>query len=79
MKLVARYETDLKRIYLVPKPLKEWCIKHQVNYGSFREDLVKKLNGSRGKVRLGKGTHMNMPPTDVLIVDCKFRDDGSED
>ena len=79
MKLVARYETDIKRIYLVPKPLKEWCIKHQVNYSSFRDDLIKKLNGRSGVVRLGKGTHMNMPPTGVLIVDCKFRDDGSED
>ena len=81
IKLVARYETDIKCIYLVPKPLKEWCIKHQVNYGAFRDDLIKKLNGRTGKVRLGKGTHMNMPSTDVLIVDCKFRDDdtSSED
>ena len=22
---VARYETDLKRAYLIPKPLKSWC------------------------------------------------------
>ena len=79
MKLVARYETDIRRIYLVPKPLKEWCIKHQVNYGSFREDMLKQLNGTLTKIRLGKGTHMNMPPTNVIAVDCKFRDDGSED
>lgn len=79
IKLVARYETDIKRIYLVPKPLKEWCIKHQVNYGSFRDELFSKLNGRRGKVRLGKGTHMNMPPADVLIVDCEFHKDGIED
>ncbi len=79
VKLVARYETDIKRIYLVPKPLKEWCIKHQLNYNSFSHELMKSLHGRRGKVRLGKGTHMNLPPTDVLIVDCRFRDDGSED
>ena len=69
-KLVARYETDLKRAYLVPKPLKAWCGEQQINYNAFVGDLKSKLNAKRIKIRLSKGTHMNLPPTDVISVDC---------
>jgi len=69
-KLVARYETDLKRAYLLPKPLKSWCGEQQINYNSFVHDLTTKLNAKRSKIRLSKGTHMNLPPADVIVVDC---------
>jgi len=69
-KLVARYETDLKRAYLLPKPLKSWCGEQQINYNSFVHDLMTKLNAKKSKMRLSKGTHMNLPPADVIIVDC---------
>ena len=69
-KLVARYETDLKRAYLIPKPLKAWCGEQQINYNSFIYDLKTKLGAKKSKMRLSKGTHMNLPPTDVIIVDC---------
>jgi hypothetical protein len=75
-KLVARYETDLKRAYLVPKPLKSWCGQHQINYNAFIGDLKQKLNAKRMKIRLSKGTHMNLPPTDVIAVDCLIEDEA---
>ena len=78
-KLVARYETDLKRAYLIPKPLKAWCGDQQINYNSFVHDLIKKLGARRSKMRLSKGTHMNLPPTDVIIVDCAVEDVGIKD
>tara|TARA_R100000388_G_scaffold94386_1_gene81422 strand:- start:1790 stop:2254 length:465 start_codon:yes stop_codon:yes gene_type:complete len=78
-KLVARYETDLKRAYLIPKPLKAWCGNQQINYNSFVHDLIKKLGAKRSKMRLSKGTHMNLPPTDVIIVDCSVEDVGIKD
>jgi hypothetical protein len=74
-KLVARYETDLKRAYLVPKPLKAWCGEQQINYNAFVGDLKNKLNAKRMKIRLSKGTHMNLPPTDVIAVDCLIDDE----
>ena len=74
-KLVARYETDLKRAYLVPKPLKEWCGKQQINYASFINDLTTKLGATRKKMRLSRGTHMNLPPTWVIIVDCSIENE----
>ena len=75
-KLVARYETDLKKVFLLPKPLKRWCGEHQIDYSSFTSDLKEKLGATKGKVRLSKGTHLNLPPAHVIIVDCKI---GIED
>lgn len=69
-KLVARYETDLKRAYLVPKPLKAWCIEQQIHYGMFLADLKNKMGAKRQKVRLSKGTNMSLPPTDCYVVHC---------
>jgi len=69
-RLVARYETDLKRAYLLPKPLRKWCIAQQINYSSFVQELMENLNGKKMKMRLSKGTQMNLPPTDVILVDC---------
>ena len=69
-KLVARYETDLKRAYLVPKPLKTWCVDQQIHYGMFLADLKNKMGAKRQKVRLSKGTNMSLPPTDCYVVYC---------
>ena len=71
-KLVARYETDLKRAYLIPKPLKAWCGEQQINYNSFIQDLKTKLGADNTTMRLSKGTHMNLPVTRVIVVDCSI-------
>lgn len=68
-KLVARYETDKKTAYIVPKTLKNWCAERQYNYGWLINEIKTHYNGRRGKVRLSKGTHLNLPPTDVIIAD----------
>jgi len=78
-KLVARYETDIKRAYFVPKALRAWCVEHQINYGSLVQDLTKEMGARKAKMRLSKGTHMQLPPTEVLIVDCSIEvPDGAE-
>ena len=53
---------------MLPKPLKEWCGKQQINFSSFYDDLSKKLGAKKSKIRLSKGTHMDLPPTDVIVV-----------
>ena len=77
---VARYEFDIKKLYLLPKPLKEWCGKQQINYAGFVEGLkTSRTKAIKAKVRLSKGTHMNLPPVDVLVLDCSgFLDDEAE-
>ena len=79
--LVMRYEYDVKRLYMLPKPFKDWCIKHQINYSGVIENLKEsKTSAHKAKVRLGKGTHVNLPPTDVWILDCThFMDDEREE
>jgi hypothetical protein len=78
---IARYEYDIKKMYLLPKPLREWCGKQQINYAGVVEGLkTGRTKATKAKVRLSKGTHMNFPPVDVLILDCSgFLDDETED
>jgi hypothetical protein len=80
MNFVARYETDLQKLFLVPKPLREWCTEQQINYGSFVNELKAKLGAQMAKVRLGKGTHMNLPPANAIVVDFAIKEpvNGSE-
>jgi hypothetical protein len=77
---VARYEYDVKKLYLLPKPLKEWCGKQQINYSGFVEGLkTGRTKATKTKMRLSKGTQMNLPPADVIVVDCtEFMDDETE-
>jgi len=70
IKLVGRYETDLKKLYIVPKVLKSWCAKQQINYSSLIQDFKDKFKGKSMKIRLTKGTPTQMPPSHVLCVDC---------
>ena len=79
--LVGRYEYDVKRLYLLPKPFKEWCAKYQINYSGLIDGLKEgKTNAKKVKQRLGKGTHVNLPPVDVIMLECAhFMDDHKEE
>lgn len=76
-KLVARYETDIKKAYLIPKPLRAWCGEQQINYAAFLQDLKTNMGATKTKMRLSKGTHMQLPPTDVIVVSCSI--EGSDE
>lgn len=78
---VARYEYDVKKLFLLPKPFKTWCGKQQLNYGGIVEELkAGRTKAVKAKVRLGKGTHVNLPPTDTLVIDCSgFMTDETEE
>jgi hypothetical protein len=77
---VARYEYDLKKLYLLPKPLKAWCGKQQINYSGFTDGLKEgRTKALKQKMRLTRGTHVAMPPVDTIVVDCTgFMDDEAE-
>jgi hypothetical protein len=74
IKLVGRYETDTKIAYLIPKPLRAWCGKQQLNYPSFIQELKDKSGAKTTKVRLTKGTTTYLPLTHVLAIDCSAAD-----
>lgn len=81
LQFVARYEYDIKRLYLIPKPFKEWCNKLQISYSDLVDELkVGRTHASLKKIRLGKGTRMNLPPIDCLVLDCTdFITEAKED
>ena len=72
--IVGRYETDIKRAYLIPKPLREWCGKQQINYSSFVKELFSKMGATKRKVRITRGTYVELRAQDVIIVDCSVGD-----
>jgi hypothetical protein len=78
---VARYEYDIKKLYLLPKPFKDWCGRQQLNYAGVVDGLkIGRTKAIKAKARLSKGTHMSFPPVDVLIIDCSgFLDDDVEE
>jgi hypothetical protein len=78
MSLVARYEYDIKKLYLLPKPFKMWCVKQQIDHSNILDSLKSgRTKAIKEKVRLGKGTHMNMPAADVWTLHCPFMDSSS--
>ena len=74
VKLVARYETDVKRLYIVVRPFKAWCAKQRLNYDSVVENMCDKYDGKKVKIRMCKGTKMSLPAATVLALDCSSLD-----
>ena len=70
VKLIGRYETDVKKLYVLPKVLKAWCGKQQINYSSLVQEFKEKFNAKSMKVRLTKGVSTDLYPAHVLCVDC---------
>jgi hypothetical protein len=79
--LIARYEYDIKMLYLYPLPLRDWCVKKQVNYEGFIDSLKRgRTKAKVDKKRMGKGTRMSLPSADVIWVNCEgFLDDDREE
>ncbi len=69
-KLVARYETDTKLLFLVIRPFKTWCTKRRLNYDSVIKEAYAKFGGGKKKMRISRGTKMNLPAVDVIELDC---------
>jgi hypothetical protein len=69
-RIVARYETDTKKLFLLLQPLREWLVKQSIPYKSFTDELVSQLGAHKIKARINKGTNLVMPPSTVWVIDC---------
>ena len=78
-RLIARYETDTKLFFVKPKPLKEWCGELQINYAHLVNEIIEHCQGKRSKVRLTKGTNLQLPPSDVIVMKFEVEEDESGD
>jgi len=57
-------------VYLRKKPLREWCVGRQTDYGAFVEGLTQDFKAKEVKVRLLRGTPLaGTPATSVLQID----------
>ena len=70
--IVGRYETDTKKVFLLPRPLKKWCQENQINYGQLVKDLKEQMGAVKQKVRITKGTQMQLPAADVIVFNCNL-------
>lgn len=78
--IIARYEYDAHKLYILPKPLKQWCAKEQISYSSLIEKLrTGPTKATKQKIRLTRGTHMAMPAADVWVMDFRYDDIAPED
>lgn len=73
-KIVARYEPDTRMVYIVLKPFRAWCVNQQCNYAETLELMKKELNATSTRIRMTKGTGVNMPASRVLSLHCDFLD-----
>lgn len=78
--LIARYEYDVKKLFLMIKPFKDWCSKQQLNFLTIEAQLAAgKTRAIREKKRMGKGTRMSLSSDYVLALDCsEFMDEEKE-
>jgi hypothetical protein len=63
---VGRHEYDINKLYLLPKPFKEWVVKHGHHYHAIRGLIFKELSGRTVKIRLGRGTKIDLPTQHVI-------------
>ena len=72
--IVGRYEPDTKYLYLRKKPLKEWCIKYQIDFLSMERDLLNHptLAGEKVSASLTKGVSLRTSVTRLIRInmDC---------
>ena len=71
-RMVARYETDTEKLYLIPQPFKKWCSERQISYQSVTKELQEKYGATLKRIRLNRGTRFNMPPADAWEVNLNI-------
>lgn len=70
--LVARYETDTNMLYIVPKFLRVWCAKNQLNAAGLIEKLTNEMGAKEVSFRLYAGTGMNLPPSKCIALSFQY-------
>ena len=75
--IVARYETTSEKLYLLPTPLKDWCVKNQINYSDFLNRLKNKFHAKSEQKRIFADTYMGKTPS-VKTWSIKYSMDNED-
>lgn len=76
--LVGRYETDTHILFLLPRPFRDWLSDRQLSHKSVERALSDKLGAKSVRIRLTKGTGMNLPPVQTLAIPVELSDAGAD-
>lgn len=63
---VGRLEYDVNKLYILPKPFKEWLVAHGHHYSGIRSLIKKEMGGRSTKIRLGRGSKVDLPTQHVI-------------
>jgi hypothetical protein len=65
-KWVGRHEYDVSKFYVRPAALREWCVSKGHHFDSVKELIEKQLHGKETRLRLGRGTKLDLPLQRVI-------------
>lgn len=74
---VARHEFDINQLHLLQKPFKKWCTAQQMDFNEVMRLIERDFHGKRDRIRLGKGTKLNLPPS--YVISLRWDDELPED
>ena len=69
-KWVGRAEPALNKLYIFPKPLKDWCIKQGHHYASIRQLIIDRMSGKTYRMRAGRGTEYDVGVP--YVMECSW-------
>ena len=77
--LIARWEPDTHNLFLIPRPFQKWCVEQQLNAKGLLADVSKTNTVQYKKVRIDKGTKLNLSPINAYVVNLPIQepDDAS--
>lgn len=67
--LLIRCEPDTRRIFIASGPFKKWCAKNQIHFATITNALeARGIRTETVKKRMSKGTAINMPPMNAMMI-----------
>ena len=74
-KLIGRYETDTKLMFIPTKEFKKYLVDQYINYASTVKSLKEELGATMKSVYMTKGTSLNLPSQYCIVVKMEGLDE----
>ena len=74
-KLIGRYETDTKLMFIPIKEFKKYLVDQYINYASTVKSLKEEMGATSKVVRITKGTSLNLPSQRCIVVKMEGLDE----
>ena len=77
-KIIGRYETDTKLMFIPTKELKDYLVDRFIHYASVVKMLKDEMGATTKNVRLTTGTSLRLPTQYCIVVKMDGLDDTIE-